>query len=128
MKRRSKQKCRKCVIGKGKLWDGIKNVLKKTKILSSAAKFIPGVGPILSNVVSNVGYGRTRRHRKHRGGMANPNYKSPPKQKWNTEMFHKVYGNKTGLLKKVGKGKKRRSFKSGNNVDNRFIDNKIRVL
>lgn len=126
-KRRSGRRrkcCRSYVIGKGKFWDGVKNILKKTKILSTAASLIPGVGGALSNIVSNVGYGRRRKHR--RGG------------KMDLQTFNKLYGKNTNNLKKVissGGRRHRRhrrsskhSSSSSNNYDNRYIDNKIRVL
>lgn len=138
-KRRSGRRrkcCRSYVIGKGKFWDGVKNILKKTKILSTAASLIPGVGGALSNIVSNVGYGRRRKHR--RGG------------KMDLQTFKKLYGKNTNNLKKVissgpssipnfkktsGGRRHRRhrrsskhSSSSSNNYDNRYIDNKIRVL
>lgn len=134
MARRTKRKYRTYTIGKGKVWDGIKNFFKKTKILSSAATLIPGVGNALSNVVKNVGYGRRRRHRK--GGMANPFAKKTlgglpaPNAKsgipdWGKKNIIKNYI--PHLLKK-GSGKKIKKRHNGDNYDNRYIDNKIRVL
>lgn len=144
MAKRGRRKYRKCTIGKGKVWDGIKNFFKKTKILSTAANLIPGVGGALGNVISNVGYGRRRRHR--RGGMVNPFAKkggmgAPKEFCNNNEDKNYVTVKSKGLsyklptwklnYKKHGSGRKKRrrsSSKISSNLDNRYIDNKIRVL
>lgn len=165
MKRRGKRKYRKCIIGKGKIWDNIKNFFKKTKILSTAAKLIPGVGSALGNVIGNVGYGRKRgrrrRRRRHRiGGMSDefkklfkshPVYTekhlnggpdSIPKniirnadyvaEKVHPRFMHpKInwYRKGTPNLLKKGSGRRSRRYNSSeSNLDNRYIDNKIRVL
>lgn len=138
MARIGKRKCRTYTIGKGKVWDGIKNFFKKTKILSSAATLIPGVGNALSNVVKNVGYSCRRRHRR-KGGMANPFAKKtlgglPCPKEYSVET--KKTGpkiNKGGpssipkFLKK-GSGKRIKKRHNGDNYENKYIDNKIRVL
>lgn len=107
------RKCyRKYVIGKGKFWNGVKNFFKNTKILSSVASVVPGVGGVLSNVIKNQGYGKRRRSK---GGMKNP--------------FAKIknYVVKDGSGRRRHRRRHHRKY-SSNNFDNRYIDNKIRVL
>lgn len=139
MVKRGKRKFRKYTIGKGKVWDGIKNFFKKTKILSTAANLIPGVGGALGNVISNVGYGRRRKHRTRKGGMANPFAKkrlgglpNPNHTPLETNRFAKMHkGGPSSIpyFLKKGSGKRRiKKHHNGDNYENRYIDNKIRVL
>lgn len=112
----SSRKCyRKYVIGKGKFWDGVKKFFRNTKILSSVAGVVPGVGGVLSNVIKNQGYGR-----RHKGGMRKPKWLIRPQNK---ELLN---------LKQGGRRRRRRrrhrKYSNNNNFDNRYIDNKIRVL
>lgn len=153
MKRRGKRKYRKCTIGKGKIWDGIKNFFKKTKILSSAAKLIPGVGSALGNVIGNVGYGckrGRRRKRRYRTGGISAELKNLIKSHHVSPENH-LNGGPNSIQKNIlrnpdyvpekvdlkfihpsflkkGSGRRHRRYSSTNNLDNRYIDNKIRVL
>lgn len=128
-RRRCGRKCyRKYVIGKGKFWNGVKDFFKNTKILSSVAGVVPGIGGVLSNVIKNQGYGKHRRHRRRRGGMANPF----AKKTITDDKKPKVYSKGLIPINKGGR-RRRRSRRhhrkySSNNYDNRYIDNKIRVL
>lgn len=54
--------------GRGKFWNGVKNFFGKSKILSGMANLVPVAGPILSESIANLGYGKRRRRYGRRRG------------------------------------------------------------
>ena len=60
------------------------NFLRNSKLISSVASALPGVGPVIGNVAGALGYGRRRRrlgrglslagHGRHHGGFAKVGY------------------------------------------------------